>query len=354
MGLFDIFTRPVRITAATESALPVRPLSPLVQSSSSFAQVVWSEFFAGEVAEVTRESALMIPALKRARDIICSQVATMSLRQFAGDTDVTPDWLMNSKSGVSPYHRMVATVDDILFYDWSLWAVERDGDNIVDAIRVPFDRWSVDEWTGVVAIDDVATDPSRVILIPGAGSGGVLQNGAQLIKGYKAMERSWVGRTQNPVPLIELHQVSDDQLTDGSEDPDDNEVADLINAWSVGRTSPTGAVGFTDNRVEVRVHGAVQTDLFVEGRNAAVLDVARLVGMPGSLLDGSMATASLTYVTTEGKRSEFDVMTTPLYVDPIESRLSLDDVAPEGQVIRFDRSDRVAVQAEPIRSPKED
>ncbi|MGO8609807.1 hypothetical protein ACC848_43405, partial [Rhizobium johnstonii] len=64
-------------------------------------------------------------------------------------------------------------------------------------------------------------------------------------------------------------------------------------------------MGYTPHNIEVKTHGQASTDLFVEGRNAAVLDIARLLNLPASLLDGAQSQASLTYVTTEGKRSEF-------------------------------------------------
>lgn len=340
-------------------------VAPLVtpNQTSLLPLVTYSEYFMGEVGEVSRLGALQIPAVKRARDIITAAVAGTQLKQFRGEQDVTPAWLKNSRSGVSPYHRMLATVDDILFYDWSLWAVERGSSGqILDAVRIPFERWQVDDLSGRITVDGKTVNAEEVVLIPGNGSGGLLLTGAGTIKGYRAMERAWVGRVQNPIPLVELHQTSDDPLNGGDYDEDGNpiegseedEINRLVSEWSMARTSPTGAVGFTPHNVELRVHGDVKHELFVEGRNAGVLDVARLAGLPGALLDGSMATATLTYSTTEGKRSEFDMYTTPLYLDPIEARLSLDDVSPAGHVIRFDRAARAATVAPATTQPLED
>jgi hypothetical protein len=334
--------------------MPVQLALESPNQSSSLAKVVYAEYFTGEIGEVTRESALQIPAIKKARDILVGSIAGTALKELAGGAEVDTYWLRNTRSGISPWHRTAYVVDDLLFYDWSLLAVERDGDQITDAVRVPWDRWSVDEYTGQIRVDDQVRNADEVVLIPGNGSGGLLTAGAPTIRGYRALERAWIGRAQNPIPLIELHQVTDDELTDGSEDPEDNEIQDLVDQWATARTSPTGAVGFTDNRVEVRVHGTVSADLFEQGRNAAVLDIARLTGVPASLLDGAQTNASLTYVTSEGKRSEFDALSLPQWTDPIEARLSLDDVSPEGHVIRFDKAARIAAQAEPVRSPTSD
>lgn len=353
MGLFDIFTRPARLNMVPSAPVSLSLESP--NASSSFTKVVFAEYFTGEQGEVTRLAALQIPAIKKARDVLLGIIAGLQLQEHEGETFIDQPWLRSTKSGISPWHRIAYVFDDIFFYDWSALTVERDtSGQIIDAVRIPWERWSFDEYTGRVTVDDKPVSADKVVLIPGNGSGGILAAGAPTIKGARALERAWIGRAQNPIPLVELHQITDDELTDGSVDPDDDEVGDLLNAWSVARTSPTGAVGFTDNRVEVRTHGEVQTNLFEEGRNAIVLDIARLTGVPASILDGSQSTASLTYSTQEGKRNEFDDYALPMWLGPIEARLSLDDVSAAGRVIRFDRSSRNAPVAPTVNAPLED
>lgn len=353
MGLFDFLTRPSQYGELSGAVL-ASPQMEGPNGGSPFAQVVFAEYFTGELGEVTRASALQIPAIKKARDTLLGIIAGCPLREFEGDTETTPAWLTGSSSGWSPWHRIAWVFDDLFFYDWSALAVTRDSTGqIDDAVRIPFGRWEVTP-ANTVKVDFKPAKDREVILIPGNGSGGVLAAGAPTIKGARALERAWIGRAQNPIPLIELHQISDDDLTDGSDDPDDDEVGDLLSTWAAARTSPTGAVGFTDNRVEVRVHGNVQTDLFETGRNAIVLDVARLTGVPASILDGSQSTASLTYSTADGKRSEFDDYALPMWMAPIEARLSMDDVSAKGRVIRFDMSGRRAAPAPALAQPLED
>ncbi len=356
MGLLDWMLRgPRTVERVNAHSLSGAPLvSPLATSpSSQMSRLVWSEFYAGEIAEVTRESALSIPAIKKARNILVTQIAGSPLRQYAGGAerdDDTTYWLRNSASGISPWHRMAATVDDLMFYDFSLWAISRSGsdatDPITDGMRIPYERWAIDDY-GVVSVDGNVVSASEVIAIPGAGDGGLLMTGMQTIKGYRALERAWIGRAQNPIPLVELHQTTDDPL-------EPEEIEALATEWAAARLTPNGAVGYTPHNIELKVHGNVSADLFEQGRNAAVLDIARLTGVPASLLDGAQTNASLTYVTSEGKRSEFDALSLPQWRDPIEARLSLDDVAPRGEVIRFDRREDVASVADPVSAPLED
>ena len=362
--LLDRLIPALRVSERTGSPLGAGlPLvSPLATSpSSAMGQLVWSEFYAGEVAEVNRLAALAIPAIKKARNLLVTSIAGTPLVQRRGDEDVTETsgaWLRNTSSGISPWHRLAATVDDLLFYDWSAWAVSRAGsdptDPIIDAVRIPYERWEIDDFTGVVSVDGNVVSASEIIVFPGAGDGGLLVTGADTIKGYRALQRSWIGRAQNPIPLVELHQTSDDPLTDGDENDEDDEIGRLVDEWAAARLSPNGAVGYTPHNIEVRVHGNVSADMFENARNAAVLDVARLTGVPASLLDGAQSTASLTYVTSEGKRSEFDALSLPQWRDPLEARLSLDDVAPSGEVIRFDRREDIAPLPDPVAAPLED
>lgn len=292
--------------------------------------LAYADHFQGELEILTREAALEVPAVARARAVLTSVIAGMPLRAYDADgVEVTPGWLQRTSSALPIWHRMAYTLDDLLFHGSSLWALTRENGTITDAARIPYELWDVDASNGTITVDSQPVPARDVLYIPGPGDGGLLTTGAQTLKGARAIERAWVGRAQNPIPLVELHQISDDEM-------EDEEINDLVDAWSAGRTSPTGAVGFTDKRVEVRVHGTVQTDLFTEARNATVLDVARLTNVPAALLDGSMSTATLTYSTSEGKANEFAAYTVPYWIAPLEARLSQDDVTPPGGYVRFD------------------
>src|SRR5690606_19684720 len=97
---------------------------------------------------------------------------------------------------------------------------------------------------------------------------------------------------------------------------------------------------------------ADDSQMFIEGRNAVRLDFANLTNIPASLLDGSTATASLTYTTAEGQKSSFHEQSLRYWSAPIEHRLSMDDVVPRGQRVRFDIS--YTTQVPPTGEPGED
>lgn len=156
------------------------------------------------------------------------------------------------------------------------------------------------------------------------------------------MARAWSSRVDSPVPLIELH------LTDSNAQLSDAEQDALIETWETSRRR--GGTALTPAEIETKVHGTTPTDLFVEGRNASRLDFANYLALPGALLDGSTATASLTYSTKETSRNELVDLSLAYWATPIEARLSMDDVTPAGSRIGFDL-EYLSAPTQPVQGP---
>lgn len=282
-----------------------------------------------------RTAAMAVPAVKRARGIICTTIARMPLRAYRGETvaDRQPLWLDRTDGPVSPYHRMVWTVDDLLFYGWSAWAVARDaGGQVIAADRVPFDNWRVDDGGRFVYVSpegvETEADPASVILIPGSDEGlltaspGAIRHAADLLAAAsKAAE--------NPAAYLELHQTNDVVVTEA-------QARNMIDKWAAARRGENGGVAFTSAGVEVREHGSYSEHLLVEGRNAAALDVARAMALPGSAIDATVDKASLNYETGRDKAADLVNYGLAAYMSPIAARLGLDDMVPRGTAIRFE------------------
>lgn len=296
--------------------------------------IVWADLLDVETLPLTRAEAMAVPAAARARHLLCSTIAGCPLIAVLGAEQLplaqTPAWMYRTDGPVSPWHRMLWTVDDLLWSGWSLWAVDRGADGFpIKADRVPRDLWSFDA-DGRVLVDEQPVNADQVLLIPGPHEG-LLTFAARTLRQASRLERSAARHAENPVPSLELHQTEDVELTKDERD-------ELVTAWVAARASSTGAVGFTSYGVEARPLGVVPEQLLIEGRNAAAVDVARHVGMPASMLDATSAQASLTYETTQGRNQQFLDYGVSLYLDAIRARLSLDDVMPRGQRAAFDTS----------------
>lgn len=324
-------------------------VSPWTQGQLS--QIVWSDIFGSEAKFVSRADAMSIPAVAKARQILVSTIAKFPLRALNADNvDVTADypWLFETSGEVSWWHTMAWTIDDLIFSGWSLWGVERDANGgIVKAERCPIERWQVNP-EGVIQIADasgnyVDAEADSVILIPGPFEG-LLKVASRTIRAGAKLETSVLSKSQNPIPAIELHATTDDPL-----EPD--EVLALVDAWAAARGDENGAIAFTPHNIEVRAHGSTEASLLIEGRNFLRIDVGAFLGIPAALMDASLSTASLTYSTQEGQRNEFADFTLPYWVEPIQHRLSMDDVVPSGTRVRFDFGTLYAPVQEPTGAP---
>jgi len=308
-------------------------LSPY-QDHGPLGSIVYSDVFGVGVAPVSRGDALSVPAVSKARGVLISLIADKPLKAYRGATELPtaeqPTFLYRTNvPGIGPFQRMLYTLDDLIFHGGSLWGVERGASGtILHAWHISKARWETDD-KGRILVDKVVQDASDVIYFP-APSDGLLAIGGRTLKGAAAVERAWVGRAMNPIPAMELHQTNaDSEMTEA-------EAKQYVKDWAAARTSEHGAIGFTPYDVELRVHGVGDAELLDKGRNAIRIDVANFFNLPASILDGSMSTASLTYSTAEGKRNEVLDYSLPYWIRPIEARLSMDDVVPQGQRIAFD------------------
>ena len=107
---------------------------------STLSRIVVDDIFGLDTTTVTRTMAMSIPAVAKARHLIATTLARQPLVAYRdGDRmDAQPSWLTRTDTGEPPRLRMLWTIDDCLFYGWSLWAVNRgSGGLILDARRCP-------------------------------------------------------------------------------------------------------------------------------------------------------------------------------------------------------------------------
>lgn len=280
---------------------------------------------------VTRDMAMAVPALARARTLICSTIAGVPLVSVdsKGDDDGrTPDYIETTYGDVSPYHRMLWTIDDLFFHGWSLWAVERDNHGlVVDGARVPFEMWSLDQ-EGNVLVDGQPARADDVCLIPGI-SEGILTTGRSSIAQAHQLLRAAARAADNPSAQVELHQTNDAPMTE-------EDVDRLIARWARARAGENGGVAYTSNGIEVKEHGASSEHLLIEGRNAAAVDIARHANLPATMVDATLSGSSLSYQNTAARMSELVTFGLSPLMNAVAARLSQNDMTAPNIRLRFD------------------
>lgn len=303
-------------------------------STGQLNQFVWADIYGLDAVKVTRTEAMSVPAVAASRNRIV-QLADRPLRALRGVDDVTGNqsWLYRTNTAVTPWMRLAQTFDDWIFYGDSLWAVERGAKSegsahgpILDAVHVPYDRWSVDTY-GRILVDDVPADAESVLYLPGPFEG-LLNVAAEAIRSAKALERAWASRVRNPAPTVILEEVNDGEVSS-------TEAATYVQGVAQALRDPDGAVFFVPAKINLRLEAEGGIDVLEGARNAVRIDIANFLNLNASALDGAKPKSSLTYETQETETQELQDRLA-FWTAPLEHRLSMDDVVPRGTRIRFD------------------
>lgn len=357
------------LTRLTSLLAPGRIL-PFAATGESLHALVYSDIYGGTADAydvVTRETAMRVAPVVKGRAVIVGRLGDLPLElgtfdssgQFIPDTE-QPAWLAETDDiATTAWYRLAMSLDDVLFTGWCLWAVDRDeAGNITAADRVERNDWRFEqgptpEHTGVSirrgGVWVPVLDDRSVLLFPGPHEG-LLTVAYDAIRGWRHMERAWVGRVQNPIPLLILKANGKKQVTQ-------KEAENYVGAFTANRSKPGGAVGFLPDFLDAEALGEAKADLFNEGRNAARIDFANFLNLPVTYLDGSTATSSLTYVTQEGDRAQviddLEYWLAPFEAVLSERRVTGDTGTTRTKAIRANRSNLINVPND-IHGPERD
>lgn len=336
VGLIDTIRTaaklPELLAAATPTTPPATLASPWAPYPNHLHPIVVGDVFDHAPAILDRATAMKVPTVARARRLICTTIPRFPMVAVDREGEPLADqpmFLTRSDGALSPYHRVLWTVDDLLFHGWSLWAVKRYADTgkVSSAERIPFTSWGFDS-DGSILLHGEPVDPDEVILIPGLDEG-LLTYGADTVRHAERLIKAASTAAETPAANLELHQTTPAPM-------DDREIDRLIERWAAARRGKNGGVAFTNSAIEVREHGSASEHLLVEGRNAASVDVARAVGIPAAMVDATGPQSSLTYQTVESRNAEFVDYGLAPFMAAICARLGMDDVVAAGVRIEFD------------------
>lgn len=362
MGLINAI-RMTRYQSAIGASLDpsTLPIASPWGGPSHLQRLVAEDVFGSDMPVNTRAAAMRIPAVARGRNLLVSTICRLPLvslsatqllprrpattapaaewQTYADELGAfnlgQPSWLYRTDDGTSPELRLAWTVDDLIFYGASCWWRRNGSDRFpLTAGRINQADWSIDEDNRVV-VDGVPQDDRDVILFYGLHEG-VLTHGVDAIRDARQLQAIVRKRLKNPIPAIDLHYTGATDLTDPQIDA-------LVERWAKARDGENGGVGFTNKWVEAKEMGKDgDAQLMIEARNAASLDLARMIGVSAGRLDATTPKASLNYETTTGRNQEFIDFDLALYMTPITARLSMDDCVPRGSRVAFDLSDFIA------------
>lgn len=364
MGLMDWFIK-ARRAGDPLAGMDLGTTSPW-KPSGALSPIVTGDLFPDLPEDrfpLSREEAMKIPGVIKLRNLLVASISPMplvALKKLASDrVEDQPSFLYRTNALQSPEARTAATVDDLFFYGCSLWITDRGagdspkGGPILSAAWVPRNEWKIEQDASgslVVSVLGVVMKESEYLLFDVPLYDGMLHLASRSMRGARAIEDAWVSRAKNPVPLLALKIISPDLAPELDQDAIDAIAA----SWTVRKNSTTSTVGVLPYGLDLDAIGMGETSLFESARNAMRGDIGAYAQVNAAMLDSNFGTDSMTYDTKEAEHSIFTALSLPFWTTPITSRLSMDDVVPSTQRVRFDKSELTEATTPPTGIPTED
>lgn len=291
-------------------------------------------------ARVDRDTALAVPAVKRARDIICGTLGRLPVRLHGSDRRVV-DWplLAQPEDGRAPSVTWTETYEDLLFEQVAFWVVTS-RDRLgwprrvvrVDARSANVQKRLVvlrDGAGQVVGQREIWEDRPDVIRFESPGPA-LLVHGARAIRTLLRLEAAASMYADTP-PAHEFFTPAE-----GADPAEDDEIREFLADWQDARnTRSTAYVPYALKHQQAQAMTPEQLQL-ADSRQKAILEISRLTGVDAEHLQ--VSTTSRTYKNNIEAKHELVDLTLADYSEAVEGRLNLDDVTPPGSYSLTDYS----------------
>jgi HK97 family phage portal protein len=330
MGLFS---RSIKTDAPTPTNDVAASIAPYPNSDGLYAVRNAYSYTA------SREEAMSVPTIARARGIICSSIAAtpIILRDRSTGVRIDPPRVINTPDPRVPGSAIyVWTAEDILFTGFAFWRILElyaDTFRIRRVERIAPTRMGTflnDNGTEVLyyTIDGnriPETGVGSVVVFYGNDEG-LLNRAGTTIRAGAELERAATMYAREPMPTMVLK-------SNGASLPADR-ISKLLESWGQARRNRStaflnadvtlDAVGFDPEKLQLAA-----------ARSHISTELSRAIGIPAYFTD-SPTGSSMTYSNaTLAKQSLLDFSLIPIMTS-IEERLSMPDFTPSSQVARFD------------------
>lgn len=297
----------------------------------------------GDTAPLTANAARGIPAVRRGLQVICSVMAQMPLQAvrepLPGDGRpalpsveaevIRRDLLSQPEEGLTYATTMAGTVEHLLLSGVAWWIVaDRDAVGFPTRVQhVAPGRVTISG--GRVRVDAVAV-PDRDVIRFDLPAGGLLHASGMTLPLAQDVQRTArsLARPTAPLTVLKDTRTADDEPLTAAE------RETMLAGWEAARGRR--AVAYVPPNVDVQVPAwNAATIGLSDAREQAAVDCARALNLDPRWVAAPSAD-SLTYSTTRESRSELVSITCAPIMLAIAQRLSMGDVTPRGQRVRFD------------------
>jgi hypothetical protein len=292
-----------------------------------------------------RLAAIQIPTISRARDLICSMVGCLEIRQYGRqwvdddyeDIDLPDDtWFHQPDPNVTRNFMLSWTVDDLMFYGRAFWIVtSRLGNGFPNAFTwIPASNVQTRDQAGPqyfgpsrnVFFNGYELNPNDVVQFISPIQG-LLTMGARAIRTNLNLDTSAERFARNQTPAGVLKQTEGEPLSA-------EELSEMAAAFAAARNNNAIAAlnQFVDWKESYMDPSKLQ---LTEARTYQALEMARVANIPPYLV-GAPAGSGMTYQNALQARQDLYLFGAKPFIECIEQTLSMNNVTPRGRYIYLD------------------
>lgn len=346
MGFWRRFSDRFRaVVAATTGAFdsPPKPVDQVIM-----------EMIRGSATRVGRAEALGVPYVQRGRNLLCS-ISTLPLVQYNRANAVVRNPLLEQfDPDIANVVHLAQTVEDLVFEGIAWWRVTGFGPGLFPSrvrrldpgtvsVDPPSDRSPAPLPSGIdprepgVWVDGEFVEADQIIRFDSPNPA-LLKVGGRSVRLAILLAKAAGVYADDPRPL--------DYFTpaDGADPVDDKEVQNILAQWKYERKRRGTAYVPAALKYNTVDSPSPQQLQLVELLRQAGLEIANMLGIDPE--DLGISTTSRTYFNaTDRRQGRVNDVLAP-YMRAIADRLSMGDVTPRGNVVRFDLTEYM--RADPI------
>jgi len=338
MGIRDSFRllTTADLIAAQETADLVASLAPVNTTNGFF-------YNYGTTTAVDRNTAMSVPAIARARNLIAGTIGSLplELRNRADNAYLDSPRVLHQPdpriAGSVTYYWLA---EDLLFYGVSYGLVldvfQEFPNRIRSWTRISPTRVTVQYNNDATEVTGYSLDGN---LVPNQGVGslivfygldeGILARGGRTIRTAHELEKAAYNFAQEPTPSMALK-------SNGVNLPAER-ITKLLESWKAARQSRSTA--FLNADIELQQFGHNPRDLqLVEARQYLAGEIARLCNIPAWYVNADTG-GSMTYSNVSHARRDLIDFSIKPYLTAIADRLGMPDFVPQTQMVQFDLND---------------
>lgn len=326
-----IFGRKRELTAQTNPAIYDAPFGSSYGMGNFGGWNNWA-------SSVDRQAAVSVPAVNQCLNLIKGTIAGIPLEMYSlstGEELAMPTWVRQPDLRAPRSVTIAWTVDSLIMYGVAYWRVtEVYADDLRPArfewiqnnrVTTKLDKYSQDVEYYMVNNERVPDSGVGSLVTFQAFDQGLLIRSQRLINSaIQAEEAANVG-ISSPQPT--------GYLKNSGADLPDGQIQGLLNTWKNARKNrSTAYLTSTLEYVPTSYSPAEMT--YNDSIEELASQISRAMNVPAQMINAEHNRSS-TYQNVLDARKEFMAYTLAPYINAIEDRLSLDDLTPRGQIVRF-------------------